>query len=1170
MKRIVWLMLTTLLLGCGTDADDGKDSPPDTDVILGGSTTLNGKVSLGTPVEDATVQAWVLSLNDQWEEVGEATTNSGGIFKIIVPAEKNDLPLRLIAKGETAQYHEVSDGALATLGSDGRVMVDLEEAKCHEGALIHLNAWTTLAACLADGYSRGHQIQPAPTWTEATSLARLMIRDHLAGEEILDLALTGPSDLSRGPWPYPTPSTTLGLAAAGLSTLARTGFEPEATTAELVTWLCLDISDGLFNGKRRPPEEGEEDMPSLSLPDVIDADTTRYALAAATHAFLGSAVNESGVTPNALSGPGGYYEVVSMDEGPLYPGFHHPTLFDPFQQPIAFSADTPEEGAILTAAFTITVVETDPFGLVMVSFDGTTPIGPLQNDAAPQEAPRVLEVNPDLFIEQGLTTFQFTGTNEAGNETTLTRSFMLDSHPPNISVKTPDQQECHDIWPEFFTLEVTDAVTDIESVTRENGTPCSAGDGANWKCPSPTNAEDATTVTARDAAGNEAEAIVWLCRDNDPPAISFGAIEDLDWWGPAFPLDSFSVQITDPSGIAGWTVVDAEGKTVETVTTESTESHVSLTIPISGYGSYSLTVSAEDYLGNETSRTKSLQWDDDIPGFDAYVPSLPVLGSLQQMSFLISATDADSGVAKLEVISPGAWAVDEESMPEPDPGQKLFRVSGTPALAPPYDDIVDIEMVATDAAGNPSTRIVPVYLDLTAPIVIMSPTKAPDESECQPELDDNGELNYLCPQPTEELNEDTCEEVCPPIVKFASRLDYTTPEDAAAKQIPSLSFMVHDTCPVDSPTHCSMTYAWTFFREDKELTSGQIVVGYVGTTQIYFDGETQEVLVYSDSVLMDAENLFGAPAGEADFEDSNIPDRVIFFFSDAAGNTKTKEIALDLTILPPPVFLGWTIHSDPEIQEAWDAAPSILKTILESETHIMDQVAGLPKVEAARFVLTNPTAVPVLADFPVVPTHHLQIITRQGYLGNMVSLVECFLSSCAYATGPLGEIDFSDETCEVPEVFVTDILNIETPVTIEFADPDGTLEWSDNGVLLPPGAAVEGSLLVSLEPVPEVIPAQIQQVYSPLEEVFHEVPIHFLAGPDEWAACKLSDEEPGRIFRTTPALSRVLTHVIAFENVLLLATRNPGSSIAVTAPFSMSWYFNYLNSWPGNPAPPDL
>ena len=1170
MKRTGWLLLAGLLVGCGSSAVDGNDLISE-DGDPGDSTTLNGRVTLGTPVDRATVRAWALHLDGEWKEVSHTTTNADGVFKILVPAGKVYQPLRLIATGVDAQYHEVSDGALETLGPDGRLMVDLEEAKCHEGNVVHLNAWTTLAACLASGYSRGHQIHPPPTWTEATSVARLRIRDHLAGEQILDLALTGPSDLSRGPWPYPNPSTTLGLAAAGLSVMARTEFEPEATTAELVTWLCLDISDGLFNGKRRPPEEGEEDMPSLSLPELIDADTTRYALAAATHAFLGSTANESGVSPDMIAGLGDFYDVVSMDDGLIYYEFDPPTRFDPFPPILEFTDDTPAEGAALAAPFTITVNGADPFGPVGISFDGTASPGPLTADLEPQDNARVLEVDPDLFTIQGTTAFLFSGTDVAGNETSIERTFILDSHAPVMSVVTPDQLECHDSWPEAILLSVTDAEGGLAAVALESGMPCEATSGDLWSCPPPTATEEATTVTASDLAGNETEVVVWLCRDNDPPAISFGAIEDLDWWGPSFPMDYVIVQITDPSGIASWTTADAEAP-VDPDSTESITDGVSLTFPLAEEGPFSLTVTAKDSLENETTRTKSLLWDDEPPVFDDDVQTTTVIGSLQKIKFFVSVADQHSGLAKVEVISAGFWNDSEEFIPEPNIDPMVFQVSGTPVLEQPYDDLVEIEVEATDMAGNQSQHLIPVLMDLSIPDSSWSPTYVYDETDCLAEFNDNGELVYDCPSPTEMLSPESCEDVCPPVVKLASRLDYDAETLAGiyTKQIPKLEFLVYDICPLDDPApdQCPMFYSWTFFHGDTALISHELVAEHIGKDEIFINGEYHDQLVYNEAIFMGAEDLFGVPAGEADFGESNIPDRVVVSFTDAGGNMQTREIKLDITILPPPVFLTWTTHSDTEIQETWGAAPSTLTSVLESEEHIMDQVAGSPGVEAAGFTLYNPTTVPVLADFPVVPTHLLDVFTREGYLGNYSLPEGCSDSTCAYATGPLDEIDFSAGICEAAVIFETDMVNTTSPVTVEFLDPDGTLEWDDGWLLLPAGSATEGGLRVSMESIPEVLPVETEQAYWAADGSFVDVQLHFLAGPDQWAACGMS-EQAARRFRTTPVLRAVHSHT-ATESDLQLATRNLGAESWGITNRPMSWYVSYINQWPANNTPPSL
>ncbi|MBM4370781.1 MAG: hypothetical protein FJ098_03960, partial [Deltaproteobacteria bacterium] len=231
--------------------------PPEGDAV-----PLDGRVSLGSPVDHAQVVARIRMPDGTWEPISEALTAADGVFRVWVPVAHAHRPLRLTASGANAGYLEAADGGLALLGPTGWLSVDLENAAEHEAAAVHLTAWTTLAACLADAYQQGFGEGAPGGWTEAVLLSRLRIRDHLDGGGVLALESTGPSDLAAGPWPWPSGGTTLGLADTALSVLARQSGSPAGTSAALLGLLCRDLSDAVFDGF-----ESEKDKPSPLAPE---------------------------------------------------------------------------------------------------------------------------------------------------------------------------------------------------------------------------------------------------------------------------------------------------------------------------------------------------------------------------------------------------------------------------------------------------------------------------------------------------------------------------------------------------------------------------------------------------------------------------------------------------------------------------------------------------------------------------------------------------------------------------------------------------------------------------------------------------------------------------------------------------------------------------------------
>ena len=308
--------------------------------------------------------------------------------------------------------------------------------------------------------------------------------------------------------------------------------------------------------------------------------------------------------------------------------------------------------------------------------------------------------------------------------------------------------------------------------------------------------------------------------------------------------------------------------------------------------------------------------------------------------------------------------------------------------------------------------------------------------------------------------------------------------------------------------------------------------------------------------------MFGVPPEEADFSEESIPDRLVITATDAGGNTGVLDLELDITILPPPVLFHWTSHADPTIQAIEDAVPSDLAVYLEAPAQALDMVAGDPDVEAGQFVLTNPTTIPVVLEVTDVPIQKLMWIQQRGYLGYTETFGACLQGACLQAEGDWDEVDTMAGSCEAPVILSADIAPaIETPVTVDILDPDGILEWSENGFLLPPGASVEARIGVSFDPVPALLP--VEDMLVSYNGGIVPAQIHFLDVPDQWSVC---GGDPGLWigYRTTPAMSRVQSSTEAGTDALQIVARNPGAETTVPTDHPAGWNLVYLNQWPAN------
>ncbi|MBM4370606.1 MAG: hypothetical protein FJ098_03085, partial [Deltaproteobacteria bacterium] len=686
------------------------------------------------------------------------------------------------------------------------------------------------------------------------------------------------------------------------------------------------------------------------------------------------------------------------------------------------------------------------------------------------------------------------------------------------------------------------------------GIPCVAGTGEAWTCQVPPGSGDSLTVLATDLAGNTTGIPVWLCRDNQGPQIVFGPQAALGWWGPADA--ELHVEISDPSGLDGWSVTGEGGIAREPSSQAPIADGVALEIPLSG-GSLTVTVTAHDLLGNEASAAAALELDAMPPVFDTTGQGGPLIGSPAVVGFRIGVSDQGSGVQLVEVTSPGAWTVTEEEPPG------TFRVSGIPTLPSPPPPVLPVALRALDRVGNASELSLDVTLDLEPPELELVFAEFQDESSCEAFLEPGDVLTYACDGPMVELSGETCSESCPPIVKLASRLEIEEGGSLAEANLPMLSIALMDHCPLATPGDCPGSFSWTLFRGEEPLVTGHAPATTptpVGTA-----------LFYGGLIVLGAEGLFGLPAAEASFAEELVPDRIVITGTDAGGNTASLELGLDITILPPPVLADWTAHADPWIQAAWGGLPSELASALDPASEALEAIAGEPAVEAGHLVITNPTGVPVVVDLPVVPEHEVMHIRQRGYLGDVLLPAGCGPGACAMGEGPPEELPWENGQCLPPEILSALLVPPEeTEVSLDVLDPGGLLPWVEEGMILAPGQSVEVSLRVSLAAVPPVLPAVEEEVWIPGEGSFATVAIHFLAGPELWSACDVAAPAGARRYRTTPAISRVHSRTPPEASNLVMETRNPGAAISVTEEIPAGWDLVYLNTWPATFSPPPL
>jgi RHS repeat-associated protein len=300
-----------------------------------------------------------------------------------------------------------------------------------------------------------------------------------------------------------------------------------------------------------------------------------------------------------------------------------------------------------------------------------------------------------VTLTEGSNFVTVTGTDQAGNATSVARHVTLDTHPPVIAVSQP----VDGLLTKQTTVALAGTVTDATTVTLlVNGTPVtvSAEDGS-FSVPSTALANEGDNTfsfVATDAAGNNTTATRHVTRDTQPPTLT----------------------VTQPSGrvvtkentasVSG-SVSDATAVSlsVNGVTTSiATDGTFSTSVPLTADGSAPIAIIATDAAGNHTDVSRSVIRDTSAPTVTLTTPN-------------------DGFITKNGTVHVAGTAVDATAV--------TLDVNGIPATLDPMGAFaVDVPITtegnnpilirATDEAGNSAAPTRGVILDTHAPVIAVT------------------------------------------------------------------------------------------------------------------------------------------------------------------------------------------------------------------------------------------------------------------------------------------------------------------------------------------------------------------------------------------------------------------------------------------------------------------
>ncbi len=316
--------------------------------------------------------------------------------------------------------------------------------------------------------------------------------------------------------------------------------------------------------------------------------------------------------------------------------------------------------------------------------------------ATTAEVDGVAIVNGGGVSAEGPHTLTVTVDDRAGNRTTVTRTFTIDTAAPTISLTAP-ADGAHVRGPVTITFAATDP--------NPGATATATLDGAPITSPHVVSAEGSHTlvVNATDAAGNAAAAVTrTFTIDNTAPVVNITA--------PAAPGGYYQALSL------AYTVTDANLGPVAATLDGATP--VTPGFPVATNGAHTLRVVATDLAGNMTDVSRPFFVDTVGPTITTVVaPS----GAVVRPPITITATATDNLMAQGSL---GAALAVTGTPPLPA-GTPGAPADGSRTLALTYATAADGPLAATftiaDRAGNAATpRTVNLTVDQTNPTLTWS------------------------------------------------------------------------------------------------------------------------------------------------------------------------------------------------------------------------------------------------------------------------------------------------------------------------------------------------------------------------------------------------------------------------------------------------------------------
>jgi len=663
-----------------------------------------GFVSLGRPVVNAQVEVLAFHQLTAGDLLGSGVTDASGFFEVAIDGDYSGRVL-IRAGGAGATYEEPSGGE-STFDADDALLLTASYDHATGLAGVVVNGLSTLAVPLATAYKSAAVLPET-----AAAQAHDRLSEHLLRPGGFDVSTTPVADLTLGPTPWPQASTALGLFHVGLSRMAAdltAESSAPVSTLDVLQALAKDLAgDGLFDG-----QEGPGAALVILNQHPIDTDTTRWALAAATDAFLTAAAYEDGdLTYDILAADDGFLTLISTDQGPLYPADALVKRFDTRPPTLAFVAPSPADAAFVAGSFQVALESTDDSPLTGLELKLPDSLQ-LADEVVQLDAGSLTATVTPLALDGAKLTFSARAVDASGNEALQQRTLTLDLSPPQVTATLP---------PAFndpatpLTGQVTDAGSGPATVTTQHAgqsyetTP--DPDGVFELAVPFTEGPIDLTLVATDAAGNSTEATVASWLDLTEPLVSLQTPPPDAWI--AAGEHTLVLKTEDATAIT-----EVTAKVTAQPPAAATQADAQWTVTIvtpTEDGPFAVELKATDLAGNTGTAAVVLKRDGQPPKLTGVtVPE----GAQNGGKTFVKGTNA---VAEVVATDEGSGVMSVCSTPDCDGAQSPDADDTWLLTLPTPDPVNDYTITATDQAANQATLSLTLYRDDTPPTCTIAP-----------------------------------------------------------------------------------------------------------------------------------------------------------------------------------------------------------------------------------------------------------------------------------------------------------------------------------------------------------------------------------------------------------------------------------------------------------------